>query len=155
MKSTHQTLTSFFSQLSLVTLFLLGGNSFAYAQQTVTITSGGTATAPTTTVTNTKLPEALQITNVVLKGNGTTDHPFEIGSVDEWTAFATIANDPNQGYANAKLTADITFSGNHLQPGENSNWSYTHNSRIYKETFDGQGHTADCFGMQVVLLLRI
>lgn len=76
-----------------------------------------------------------------MKGDGTTGHPFEIGSVDEWTAFATIANDPGQVNANAKLTADITFSGNHLQPGEDGNWSYTHDFRIYKETFDGQGHT--------------
>ena len=142
MKSIHQTLARFCALICLASL-PFGRGSFVFAQ-TITITSGGTETAPTTTVTNTKLPAALQITNVVLKGNGTTDHPFEIGSVAEWTAFATIANDYTQPNANAKLTADITFSGNHLQPGENPNWSYTHNnnkSRIYKETLDGQGHT--------------
>lgn len=123
----------------LLLMAIFGSCHAAFAD--CVVTSVGTADAPVTRVTNTSLPAGMQITNVDLKGDGTEAHPFEIGSVEQWTAFATIANNADWEHACAILTADITFTGNHLQPGENQNWSYTHNFRLYKDIFDGRGHT--------------
>lgn len=127
----------------LFALFLSGN----YALAQVTITKGGTETEPVTIVTNLELPEAplypRQIKDVELKGDGTQEHPFEIGSVDEWTAFATIVNytgGNNQAWG--ILTADITFTGNHLQPGEDNNFSFSNSTGYrYIGSFDGKGHT--------------
>ena len=72
---------------------------------------------------------------VSLTGDGTSGNPYEIGTVDQWTAFAWLVNNANDGNtyikrgAYAKITADITFTNNHLQPTE------------YSGTLDGQGHT--------------
>ncbi len=83
-------------------------------------------------------------TNVTLMGTGTNSRPFEIGTPDEWDAFATYVNTHQLINVYAKLTADITFTGNHQQPGENANYSFKHGGislSYYNGTFDGQGHT--------------
>lgn len=83
-------------------------------------------------------------TNVTLMGNGSSTNPYKIGSPEEWDAFATIVND---GFTSAygELTADITFIGNHIQPGEDGDYSFYHQSssvqKQYCGTFDGKGHT--------------
>ena len=123
----------------LLLMAIFGSCHAAFADWVVA--SVGTADAPVTRVTNTSLPAGMQITSVDLKGDGTEAHPFEIGSVEQWTAFATIANKADWEHACAILTADITFTGNHLQPGEDPDWSYTHTFRLYKDIFDGRGHT--------------
>ena len=83
-------------------------------------------------------------TNVELMGKGTPNKPYRIGSVKEWEAFATIVNaDGGKLDACAILTADITFTGNHQQPGEDDDFSFDNSGgqRYYRGTFDGQGHT--------------
>ena len=83
-------------------------------------------------------------TNVELMGKGTFTNPYQIGSVKEWEAFATIVNaDGGKLDACAILTADITFTGNHQQVGEDGNFSFVNNGyqRYYRGTFDGRGHT--------------
>ena len=127
----------------LLLLFL--SSNYALAQ--ITITKGGTETEPVTIVTNMELPKAplypRKIKDVELKGDGTREHPFEIGSVDEWTAFATIVNyTGGNNKAWGILTADITFTGNHLQPGEDDNYSFNNSTGYrYIGSFDGKGHT--------------
>ena len=83
-------------------------------------------------------------TNVTLMGNGSSTNPYKIGSPEEWDAFATIVND-GFTYAYGELTADITFIGNHIQPGEDGDYSFYHKSysaqKQYCGTFDGKGHT--------------
>lgn len=86
-------------------------------------------------------------TSVTLKGKGTSAKQFEIGTPDEWDAFATLVNLSyrNNDGVYAKITADITFTGNHQQPGENDNFSFPHTKlgamiKFYG-TIDGQGHT--------------
>lgn len=83
-------------------------------------------------------------TNVTLMGAGTSSNPYKIGSPEEWDAFATIVNDGSLA-ACGELTADITFTGNHIQPGEDGNFSFYHQSNLtqkqYYGTFDGKGHT--------------
>lgn len=83
-------------------------------------------------------------TNVELMGKGTSANPYQIGSVKEWEAFATIVNaDGGKLDACAILTADITFTGNHQQPGEDEDFSFDNfgGQRYYRGTFDGRGHT--------------
>ena len=83
-------------------------------------------------------------TNVELMGKGTSANPYQIGSVKEWEAFATIVNaDDGKLDACAILTADITFTGNHQQPGEDEDFSFANcgGQRYYRGTFDGRGHT--------------
>ena len=93
------------------------------------------------------LPLRETVTNVTLMGKGTQAQPFEIGTPDQWDAFATLVN---LSYHNtytayyAKITADITFTGNHQQPGENGDYSFPHKNLGLKKfygTIDGQGHT--------------
>ena len=83
-------------------------------------------------------------TNVTLMGKGTAQLPYQIGSAEQWDAFATIVND-GKYEARGELTADITFTGNHIQPGEDSDFSFYHKNPIYQKqytgTFDGKGHT--------------
>ena len=119
----------------LLLMAIFGSNVGLFAQPTVT------HNANSSTVSN--LPLYPAGTNVTLNGTGTADNPYQIGSPEEWDAFATIVN-MNGGINNAwgVLTKDITFTKNHQQPGENPGFSFTHDrSHPYTGTFDGQGHT--------------
>ena len=139
MKSIHQTLARFCALICLASL-PFGRGSFVFAQTPPSYSyDSGTNT---TTVTN--LPLYTAGTNVTLKGNGTEGNPYEIGTTEQWDAFATIVNKTNgQKNAWAILTADITFTKNHQQPGENPSFSFSHtnSNEAYTGTFDGQGHT--------------
>ena len=58
------------------------------------------------------------------------DGIYEIGSADDLRAFATLVNETDPT-ASAKLTADISYTENHVWIGTSG----------YEGTFDGQGHT--------------
>ena len=157
MRTTNQTLTRLIVFLCLAVPSLGRGSSvFAYdnpfANTSVTIdTDNHTATVrklPRNSderFNSSSLPTGTcEKVTVDLTGDGSEDHPFEIGTVDQWNAFAFIVNDvagKNDSYA--KLTADITFPNNHSQPGLQSSSSTPgrHGTALYSGTFDGQGHT--------------
>lgn len=122
----------------LLLMAIFGGNVGVFAQLTIT------HNANSSTVSN--LPLYPAGTNVTLNGTGTADNPYQIGSPEEWDAFATIVNvygDNRKQDACGVLTADITFTKNHQQPGENSGYFFVHNTSnyCYKGTFNGNGHT--------------
>ena len=113
----------------------LWGGSFVFAQET-TFTEEGNNTTVTNLPVN-QYPNSNEVgyRNVALPGDGSEGHPYEIGTVDQWNAFAWLVNNAKEGNdhikrgAYAKITADITFTNNHLQPSD------------FKGTLDGQGHT--------------
>ncbi len=122
----------------LLLMAIFGSNVGLFAQPTIT------HNANSSTVNN--LPLYPAGTNVTLNGTGTADNPYQIGSPEEWDAFATIVNvygDNRKQDACGVLTADITFTKNHQQPGENSGYFFLHNTSnyCYKGTFNGNGHT--------------
>ena len=160
MRTINQALTRLFAFLCLAALSFGGGSSvFAYTNPFANTSVNVNTTNHTATVTNlpqnsgerfnlSSLPSGTYTTvDVSLVGDGSAGHPFEIGTVDQWNAFAFIVNDvSNMNTACAILTADITFTNNHSQPGlqgetNSNNIPGRRGTICYCGTFDGQGHT--------------
>ncbi len=135
MKSANFSITRFLNIILL--MMFIGVSNVVFAQTEPSIDN---TQDDRTVVYN--LPLYPEGTNVILMGKGTGDSPYQIGSTQEWDAYATIVNiDEGKNNAIGILTADITFTGNHQQPGEDENFSFTHTYKGYGGYLKGEGHT--------------
>ena len=135
MKSANYLITRFLNTILL--MMFIGVSNIAYGQTEPSIDD---TQDDRTVVYN--LPLYPEGTNVTLMGKGTGASPYQIGSTQEWDAYATIVNIDGGNFASVGiLTADITFTGNHQQPGEDENFSFTHTYKSYCGYLKGEGHT--------------
>lgn len=81
----------------------------------------------------------------ILNGEGTADHPYEIGSFEDLKAFSESVKTNDYAGKYIVLTADIVTDST-LDPigstgslNPNSTWQFSH--QPFNGTFDGRGHT--------------